>query len=56
MPQFMPGQIVFGRNIKSNTPFIDDWGSIRFCKKNLIDKNNQVENKNRKTAHAYNTV
>ena len=44
--------MVFERDIILNTPFISDWGAIRRCNKNLIDKNNQLENKNRKP-HTY---
>ena len=35
-----------------NTPFVVDWESIRLGKKKIIDKNNQIENKNRKP-HIY---
>ena len=38
--------MVFGCEIILNTPFISDWGDIRQSKKELIDKNNQLENKN----------
>ena len=35
-----------------NTPFIADWEDIRLSKQIIIDKNNQLENKNRKP-HTY---
>ena len=38
--------MVFGRDIILNTPFIPDWGDISQRKQNLMDKNNQLENKN----------
>ena len=44
--------MVFGRDMILNTPFIADWEAIRLRNKKIIDKNNQLENKNRKT-HAY---
>ena len=44
----MPGQLVFGRDMILNTPFIDDWEYIRLRRQNVVDKNNQLKNKNRK--------
>ena len=48
----MPGQLVFGRDMILNTPFIDDWEYIRLRRQNVVDKNNQLKNKNRKL-HLY---
>ena len=45
-------QLVFGRDIILNAPFIADWEAIWRRNKNLIDKNNQLENKTRKP-HTY---
>ena len=50
--QAMPGQILFGRDTILNTPFIAHWGAIMLRKQKIIDKNNQIENKNRKP-HTY---
>ena len=50
--QATPGQIVFGCDMILNTPCISYWGAIIIFKKNIIDKNNQLENKNRKS-HTY---
>ena len=44
----MTSHILFGHNVILNTPLISDWGSISRCKQELIDKNNQNENKNLK--------
>ena len=44
----MPGQLVFGRDMILNTPFIEDLETIRLHKQKIIDKNNQLENKKRK--------
>ena len=41
-------RMVFGHDMILNTPFVDYWESSRRCKQELIDKNNQHENKNRK--------
>ena len=46
MLQAIQGQIVFGRDMIINTPFIAYWGTIRRLKSKIIDKNNQLENKN----------
>ena len=46
--QATPGQLVFGNDMILNTPLISDWGDIRQLKLKLIEKNNQLENKNRK--------
>ena len=51
-PQSTPGQLVFGRDIILNTLFIAYLGAIRLRKQKIIDKNNQLENKNRKP-HIY---
>ena len=50
--QATPGQLVFGRDMILNTPFIADWEAIRKRKQELIDKNNKNENKKR-TPHNY---
>ena len=50
--QVRPGQLIFGRDMILNTPFIADWGDIRLRKQKIIDKNNQLENKKRKP-HTY---
>ena len=44
--------MIFGRDMIINTPFIVDLGSISLRKQKLIDKQNQIENKNRKP-HTY---
>ena len=38
----MPDQLVLGRDMILNTPFISDWEDIRQRKKKVIEKN-QVE-------------
>ena len=50
--QATPVQLVFGHDMIINTPFIAYWEAIRIHKQNIIDKNNQLENKNRKP-HTY---
>ena len=50
--QATPGQLIFGRDMILNTPFIAHWEAIRLRKQKIIDKNNQLENKNRKP-HTY---
>ena len=45
--QATPGQLVFGRDMILNTPFIADWEAIRRRKQELIDKNNKNENAKR---------
>ena len=50
--QATPGQLIFGFDMILNTPFIEDWEAIMLHKKKIIDKNNQLENKNRKS-HTY---
>ena len=52
MLQSTSGQLVFRRDIILNTPFIDDWEANRQFNQQLIDKNNQIENKNCKS-HTY---
>ena len=47
----MPGQLVFGRDMILNTPFIADWKSIRLRKQKMINNNNQLENKNLNRTH-----
>ena len=42
--QATPGQLVFGRAMILNTPFIADREDSRLFKKKIIDKNNQLEN------------
>ena len=42
--QATPGQLVFGRDMVLNTPFIADWEAIRRRKQQIIDKNNKMEN------------
>ena len=44
--QATPGQIVLGYDMILNTPLLVDWEAIRLRKQNIIDKNNQIENKN----------
>ena len=46
--QATPDYMVFGREMISNTPFIVGCKYIRLLKQNIIDKNNQLENKNLK--------
>ena len=46
--QTMPGQLFSGRNMILNTTSIAYWGAIVILKQQLIDKNNQKINKNRK--------
>ena len=48
----MPGYMVFRRDMILNTPFIADWGAISLRKQKKVDKNNKLENKNRKR-HTY---
>ena len=50
--QATPVRLVFGRDMILNTPFLADWEAIRLRKKKIIDKNNQIENKNRRP-HIY---
>ena len=50
--QATPGQLIFRHDMIFNTPFIADWEAIRLLKQEIIDKNNQLENKNCKT-HTY---
>ena len=50
--QAIPGQLGLRRDMILNTPFIAEWEAIRQRKKELIDKNNQIENKNSKP-HTY---
>ena len=50
--QSTPGQLVSVHYMLLNTPFITDWEDIRLHKKIIIDRNNQLENKNRKP-HIY---
>ena len=52
MLQTTPSQLFFLRDIILNTPSVAEWGAIRQRKKQLIDKNNQVEKKYRKP-HTY---
>ena len=39
------GQMVFGRDMILNTPFITEWEAIRIRMKIIIHKNNQIENR-----------
>ena len=48
----VPGHLVFGRDMISNTPFIVEWEDIRLSKQKYIYKNNQLENKHFKP-HTY---
>ena len=48
----MPDQLILERDILLNTPYIADWVDIGLRKQKIIDKNNQLENKNRKP-HTY---
>ena len=50
--QATPGQMIFGRDMMLNTPFIADWEAITLRKQIIIDKNNQIKNKNCKP-HTY---
>ena len=50
MLQAMPGQMVLGRVMILNTPFVSDWIAISGCKKKLIDKKKQIGKKS-KTAY-----
>ena len=50
--QAKPGQLIFGRDMILNNPLIAHWEAIRLRKQNIIDKNNQLQNKNRKP-HTY---
>ena len=50
--QATPGQMIFGRDMMLNTPFIADWEDITLRKQIIIDKNNQIKNKNCKP-HTY---
>ena len=50
--QATPVQLIFGRDMILNTPFIADWKDIRLLKQKIIYNNNQLENKNRKP-HIY---
>ena len=50
--QVTPGQLMFGRDMILNTPYIADWGALRRLKQQLIDKNNKTKYKNRKL-HSY---
>ena len=45
--QATPGQLVFGRDMVWNVNHIADWQYIKQRKQNLIDKNNERENKKR---------
>ena len=45
--QATPSQLVFGRDAILNTRFEADWNIIRQRKQNMIQKNNQRENKSR---------
>ena len=47
-----PMQLVFGRDAMFNIPFIADWTNIRKQKQRVIEKNNDRENKRRRT-HQY---
>ena len=40
--------MLFRQDVLLNAPLLDDWGAIRRRKQELIDKNNQNENKNHK--------
>ena len=50
--QATPGQLVFGRNLILNAPFISDREAIRKRKQQIIDKNKKNENITRKP-HRY---
>ena len=52
MLQASPVQLVFGRDMISNTPFIVDWDTIMRRKQQLTDKNIKNKNKTRKL-HSY---
>ena len=44
--------MVFGSDTILNAPFVADWWAIRLRKQKIIDKNNQIGNKNCKP-HIY---
>ena len=50
--QATQGHLVFGRDMILNTTLTADWEAIRLRKQKIIDKSNQIENKNRKP-HIY---
>ena len=50
--QATPGQLVFGRDMILNAPFITYWEAIRKRSQQTINKNNKYENKTRKP-HRY---
>jgi len=45
--QATPGQLVFGRDMILNTPYVADWTAIKARKQELIRKNNKIENSKR---------
>ena len=45
MMQYMPGHMVFGRDMVLNTPFISDWEDMRRRKKKIIDKITRLKTK-----------
>jgi len=45
--QATPGQLVFGRDMILNTPYIADWTAIKARKQDLIRKNNLIKNSKR---------
>ena len=48
MSQATLSQLVFRRDMILNTPFVYEWGDISIRKEELMDKNNQNNNKNPK--------
>ena len=46
--QATPYSLIFVWAMIINTPFIADWEAIRLCNEKRRNKNNQLENKNRK--------
>ena len=51
--QASPGQLVFGRDMIHNIPFVADWNRIETNKQKLINKSNSLENSKR-LKHTYN--
>ena len=51
-PQETPVQLVFGRDMILNTHLITDWEAINLRNQKIIDKKNQLEDKNCKP-HTY---
>ena len=50
--QDMPCQLIFGHDTIFNTPLVAGWEAIMLRKLKIMDRNNQLEDKNRKP-HTY---